>query len=153
MPYDQERVAAANAVLATFDNRTYENRQLRFDVRNGRLFIVSKYRTVGAVLTRMQNNLACRYGRLGMGGTEAAAVAQLILWLRDRPRVPLAWFTYQHGHGLGTDATLALLQASGYNDPAKTCCILCGNPKPGDWWQRDGIVGPCCRYGKCDTPS
>jgi hypothetical protein len=82
------------------------------------------------------------------------ALAQMIRFVRDLPRVPLTTWEYWAGEKvkLCTPDTVALLRDGGYGDPSKTQCVLCGATefKRGlDWWSLDGIVGPACFGGRC----
>jgi len=98
--------------------------------------------------------LCMNYGAFGMGGTGAMAVGQLTRWIRGQTRLPFATWRYWAGDRvkLVTGHTLAVLRKHGYDDPAKTCCVLCGSDKVGDWWHiRGGKTGPCCSMGKCQS--
>jgi len=90
--------------------------------------------------------------RLGMGGVTEQAIVQLVLWCRDQPRVPMAWWLYACSEkiGLGSSETIRLLKASDYGDPARTCCVLCGAANPTDWWSLAKVLGPCCWMGRCN---
>ena len=97
--------------------------------------------------------------RTHWGGTCENAIAQLILYVRDRPRLPMVTWEYwtaptgnvKLGREEARSKILPILRASDYNDPKKTCCVLCGaSPCVGlDWWSLDGVEGPCCSMGKC----
>jgi hypothetical protein len=94
------------------------------------------------------------YRQRSTGGTGFQALAQLIRYVRDLPRLPMVTWEYWASESvkLGTPRTVELLRSGGYSDPRKTCCVLCGDPdfKRGlDWWSLDGIVGPSCRFGEC----
>jgi hypothetical protein len=144
-----------NAVLATF------NGQVRFGRRLGRLRLEylgidgrSVGRSVGVQVNKNSGALGINYGRFGMGGTQALAAGQLVLWIRDKPRVPLRAWEYWASPtvllaGGNSDRMLALLRASAYDDGVKTRCVLCGGDRCGDWWNLDGLTGPCCTYGRC----
>lgn len=88
------------------------------------------------------------------GGTGMQAVAQMIRYVRDLPRLPLSCWLHWAGPTvqLASPRTLEILKASDYGNPQKTCCVLCGSIIFGylvDWWSVDGITGPCCRAGQC----
>lgn len=88
------------------------------------------------------------------GGTGYQALAQLIRYVRDLPRLPMLTWEYWAGDAvkLCTPATLELLRAGNYGDPDKTHCVLCGSAewKRGlDWWSLNGVTGPSCRTGNC----
>jgi hypothetical protein len=96
------------------------------------------------------------YNQRPTGGTGMQALAQLIRYVRDLPRLPVA--TWEHWAGdtvkLCTQETVRLIVLSEYGDPRKTSCVLCGDSefKHGiDWWSLDGVTGPSCLYGKCRT--
>jgi hypothetical protein len=97
-----------------------------------------------------------RYGyrQRPTGGTGMQALAQLIRYVRDLPRLPLVTWEYWAGDTvqLATPRALEILRASDYGNPKKTCCVLCGDPhfKRGlDWWSLDRVVGPACYGGNC----
>jgi len=94
------------------------------------------------------------YRQRPTGGTGMQALAQLIRYVRDLPRLPSLTWAYWASDtvALTTPRTLELLSVSGYDDPQKTKCVLCGTLeyKRGlDWWSLDGIVGPSCFGGSC----
>ena len=97
-----------------------------------------------------------RYGyhQRPTGGTGFQAMAQLIRYIRDLTRLPLATWEYWGGTTvqLCMPRTLELLRASDYGNKAKTCCVLCGSLEFNgglDWWSLDGVIGPCCFGGRC----
>ena len=145
------RLEAANRILALYA-------EVRLECRKGRLWLVPddpKLQAKAAVLNCPGNSLACRYGALGMGGTCAAATAQLVRWVRDLPRHPLRawewWCCETVGLGGGNrEAILAAVRESDYADPEKTRCVLCKRQIVSlDWWSLDGVTGPCCLFGRC----
>src|SRR5579871_4486412 len=96
-----------------------------------------------------------RYGykQRPTGGTGYQAIAQLIRYVRDLPRLPMETWEYWGSEkvNLCKPRTLELLKSCDYGDPAKTKCILCGlfPMKSIDWWSLDGVTGPCCYGGRC----
>jgi hypothetical protein len=96
------------------------------------------------------------YHRFGMGNTMAMAVGQLARWIRGQSRVPLSAWDYWTGakirlSGNNGQLTADYLYASSYEDGKSTECVLCGGSNCGDWYSKDGFVGPCCAYGQCKT--
>jgi hypothetical protein len=93
------------------------------------------------------------YRQRPTGGTGFQAMAQLIRYIRDLPRLPLVTWEYWAGASiqLGAARTIELLRASDYGNPDKTRCVLCGTLdfKGLDWWSLDGITGPSCFGGRC----
>jgi hypothetical protein len=139
-------LADVNTVLAAI------NPAYRFEQDGRRLFIVTPVARKQLQQDRRGGGTypTARPASLGMGGTEAMAVVQLYLWLLDRPRRPLHCWRHWAAIGLGRGRDLiGALEASGYDDPAATCCVLCGAPSPSDWWARDAVIGPCCSFGVC----
>jgi hypothetical protein len=84
------------------------------------------------------------------GGTGYQALAQLIRYVRDLPRLPLATWKYWASDKIalcGTN-TVDILSESDYGE--RMNCVLCGSDKYDggvDWWSNDGVVGPCCMWG------
>lgn len=157
---DAQRLEQANAILHLYAPHVTLER------RNGRLWLVAHWERKGrepyhyemaAILNSNGHSLRHRYGGLDFGGTCAQATANLILWLRDKPRAPIAWWRWWCGPtvALGRengDPILQALEAAGYGDPLKTCCVHCKNParRCVDWWSRDGDpTGPCCSHHGC----
>lgn len=94
------------------------------------------------------------YRQRSTGGTGMQAIAQLIRYVRDLPRLPMITWEYWAGERvkLATPRTVELLTHGNYGDPEKTKCVLCGTAtfKRGlDWWSLDGVIGPCCSGGVC----
>lgn len=93
------------------------------------------------------------YNQRPSGGTGYQAMAQLIRYIRDLSRLPIATWEYWNGKSvkLCTLSTLEILSASDYGNPGKTRCVLCGlfPMKSIDWWSLDGVTGPCCFGGRC----
>lgn len=84
------------------------------------------------------------------GGTACRALSQLIRWLRDQPVLCIASWRYWGGESCklfrnGKDPVPILLDA-GY--PEHAYCVLCGRRLDGpiDWWNLNGVSGPCCCY-------
>lgn len=97
-------------------------------------------------------SLGFRYGSYGMGGTGATALAQLVRFCRDAPRLPIGTWRYWTSDvvGLKPPQIVEWLEASPY--PEKTACVLCGKiPSPIDWWSQGNVQGPCCMHGACKT--
>lgn len=92
--------------------------------------------------------------KLGLGGTSAMAMGQLARWVRGQSRVPVAAWEYWAGDMIklagdrGDELAVAIKQSS-YGDDKKTCCVLCGADRCGDWYSFEGLVGPCCVFSRC----
>jgi len=87
------------------------------------------------------------------GGTTNAAIFQLVCWLKDLPRLPLATWEYWAGPRVnlcGQDV-LETLKATGYVNPDGLKCVLCGALIENglDWWGSDKVSGPCHLYNRC----
>jgi len=141
----EEIIPRANDVLRTFQPRTVFYRS-----RHGRLWLedTATGAAIYASTRSCSGGLANAYYRMPFGGTGAAAIGQLARWIRGQTRVPLtAWRAWaSDAVQLCNLYTVAQLSALGYDDPLRTCCVLCGcnTARVRDWWSRDGVVGPCC---------
>lgn len=145
-----DTLTEANAILAIFEP------ELTLERVNNRLWIVFRDRDRTTRRLARLNASGCtlqRYHDLGMGGTGAQAVAQLVRWARGDTRLPLSAWQWWCGRMVylarerGPEL-LTALQASSYPDAAKTGCVLCGAAGCGDWWSLDGVVGPCCCWNE-----
>ena len=141
-----------NKILGTFvpTAELYYNPQIKSH-KTKRLWLKTRYGSMAVRVSPHSGSLTGKYGQLGFGGTAALAIGQLIRWYRDQSRVPLSAWEYWASDKmrLCTSETVKLLGESTYPDPKKTCCVLCGSDRPGDWWSLDGVFGPCCAYGHC----
>lgn len=130
-------------------------------VPNGRLYLctepgsLGKQVRKGAVLNNAGDALGCRYGDIGFGATQARAVGQIVRWVRGLTRLPLkAWRHWTSERvALCSPDIVTLLDQLGYEHPDACCCVLC-NLHPDkmcglDWWSLNGVVGPCCSFGRC----
>ncbi len=139
-------IAQANKILQSFypDFEIYRS-------ASRRLRIKSRYGDIPANVASHSGSLSCNYGKLGTGGTGALAIGQLIRWIRNQTRLPLISWEYWSSEKikLCNNKTVELVKNSSYCNDKKTCCVLCGSKNVGDWWIRDGIVGPCCYLGRC----
>lgn len=159
-----EHLEPANGVLETFTrNLTFVLGDTRCRSRSSRKDLCLRYMRPGnrphvvrAEVNRQNGSLIINYGKLGLGGTKAVAVAQLALWIRGRPRLPLTVWRYWAGDTIllarerGPEM-LERIEASMYDDAKSTLCVLCGcAPKGGlDWWCRGEVSGPCCALETC----
>jgi hypothetical protein len=142
----ERRIAAANEMLRIFSP------ELRLALRDSRIRVIADWNDQDqpAILNGCGERL--RHTRkLGCGGTVSQAVGQLVRWIRGDTRLPRDTWEYWCGKtvylaGERGPELLATLDASGYCEPEKTCCVLCGNPRIGDWWSLDKVVGPCCGW-------
>lgn len=149
---------AANCVLDTFSKCLFGYVPVRGD--RWRLYIYGSTVKAGkrlrmpANLDTNRQSLGGRYGRLGMGDTQAMATGQLIRWIRGMPRVPIRTWRYWETVELAGDRSdymLSLLLDSSYADDNATHCVLCDKPPIGlDWWCLGRVSGPCCglRHGE-----
>lgn len=96
-----------------------------------------------------------------VGGTTEQAICQLLCWYRGYPRVP--WWGWANWFDAGLcnqsiDAAAKLSDVlrdespGAYSDPPAVACVLCGKAPVGlDWWSLDGVVGPCCAFGRAGS--
>lgn len=87
-------------------------------------------------------------------GLMGMAFGQLVRWVRDETRVPLAAWQYWTNIPIllaGEDGgkLRRLLREGGYDDSAKCACVICGAIDPPDWCCLHGRIGPCCQYSRC----
>lgn len=149
----QNRLDTANLALATFlpTVRLYQARELRmcWDARQPQ-----PRHDFPARLRNSGDWTQYGYRQRPTGGTGMQALAQMIRFVRDLPRLPLITWEYWAADKikLCTPETVELLRQGGYGDPAKTRCVLCGateNKRGIDWWSLDCVVGPSCFGGRC----
>ena len=88
-------IEAANHVLTTLDP-TYH-----FALATKRLHFSTKYGGRRMIIRADGLWPIFDYGALGLGGTAATAIVQLVRWIRALPRRPIAWWQYNVTHGLG----------------------------------------------------
>lgn len=146
-----ERLQSANQILATFVPGGFLHRYRRR--RSWRLGLCTEHGRAGRVeIQRSSGSLAGRYGKLGLGGTQACAVGQLVLWLRAKPRRPILFWEHWASDRvqLCGSRTVELLRNSSYGSEGKTLCVLCRAAKPTDWWWFN-VMGPCCSMARCRT--
>lgn len=97
---------------------------------------------------------------LPTGGTMTNFLANLVLWIKGKPTMPLTvfefWGTPNYGlfrdseKGDHTTEVVKILEEAGY--PREVKCVVCKQkPKGLDWWSDDKKAGPCCSYGRCDV--
>lgn len=159
-PYDPERLAESNIILATFlpdatlsianasTNRPYIT--IAFpcwrQTQDGRR--IDKVQRQAVIPNASGSGLSFAPGNLRFGGTAEEGIAQLIRFIRGRTRRPLAWWEDRF-----RDATYQAVLASSYaHDVAKLCCVLCGQPTDSHDWSGAGRPwrqGPCCALGVC----
>lgn len=140
------KLETANRVLATFAANA------EIYLRGSRLRI--KWPTYGGRLR--DKEWQCRRGQdfypkwsqqwCG-GGTSCTALSQLVRWIQGKPVLPLG--TWRHW----ASESVQLLPIEAVNDlatggyPDISICVLCDNPTEGlDWWNLDGVSGPCCSF-------
>jgi hypothetical protein len=81
------------------------------------------------------------------GGTSCTALAQLIRWLRGQPVLPISTWQYWSTETvkLVSPEAVEMLRAGGY--PVHANCVLCGQQVTSlDWWNLNGVSGPCCGW-------
>lgn len=145
------RVSMANRVLDCFAEGTI----VIYEPRRG--VVVTWNRSSGeAVFRRWQTrggqDFYPTWSNLWVhGGTACMALSQLVRWIRGQPVLPLS--TWRHWFGekcwlarYRGDEGIAALVHAGYPDIAT--CVLCKKPIAGglDWWNLDGVSGPCCAW-------
>lgn len=116
--------------------------------------------------TRGQDFYPVWYRKWGHGGTASTALSQLARWIRGKNVLPLSTWRYWAGDRCRLlrqgDASKAiqLLEKAGYPECAKCCLCDCELESGFDWWNLDGVSGPCCgmnngcrqrRPGKCES--
>jgi hypothetical protein len=148
------RIVAANSILNTFvPGVVLYQGERELWMSWGR--VGPRFRTFPARLRGEGDIPQYGYRQRPCGGTGMQALAQIIRYVRDLPRLPMDTWEYWVSSTvqLGSIDTLTLLRAAGYDHPSKTRCVLCKGPyKRGiDWWSKDGVTGPCCFGGLC-TP-
>ena len=94
------------------------------------------------------------YRQSPTGGTGLQALAQLIRYVRDLPRLPIKTWEYWSSDKvrLGNTETMRLLRESEYGDPVRTCCIFCGTTEWEngiDWYHVGRKAGPGCAWDQC----
>ncbi len=144
----QKRLEIANLALATFlpSVRLYQARELRmcWDARQPQ-----PKHDFPARLRNSGDWTQYGYRQRPTGSTGMQALAQMIRFVRDLPRLPLITWKYWAGDkiNLCTPRTVELLKEGGYGDPLKTLWVLCGVTE----FKRglDGVVGPSCFGGRC----
>lgn len=94
------------------------------------------------------------YRHWGHGGTCALALYQLVRWVKGLPVVPLSTWRYWGGKNVYLareygERVNSILADAGW--PETVPCVLCGRDlrTAEDWWDLDGVVGPCCSFGRC----
>jgi len=87
--------------------------------------------------------------RYPWGGTQSTAIAQLVRWVQGKPTLPLGSWEYWASDTVKLCGPETLEALRAINWPAKPICVLCGNECAGlDWWNLDGVSGPCCSAWK-----
>lgn len=145
------RITASNTALTTFAPTT------RLTIAESGHVLVTWSSTYGTTrtrrwLTRGNDWYPVWYRHWGHGGTAAAALAQLVRWIRGRPVLGLTTWQYWGSdtcqllrQGGGPDFAIQALRAAGY--PEQSTCVLCGQTGHcGDWWNLNGVSGPCCSW-------
>jgi len=148
-----DAVIEANRVLHAFAP------YLSFLYKNNRLSLLyhrpgRPSKTKCVQVAKHSGALSINYGRLGLGGTQAMAIGQLARFIRNQTRVPLhAWEHWTCDKimlgGENSQDVLRAVRDSSYCDAEKTKCVICGGSRSGDWWSLDGVIGPCCPFGRC----
>lgn len=147
----QKRVEVANLVLTTFAPGT------TIGIRpDGRVHVMWT-NDIGPQdkvwMVRGQDFYPVWYRKWGHGGTASTALANLIRWVRGLPVVPMStWEYWADPNGpckllrqCDPVPALQALRLAGY--PEVAACVLCGRELKGfDWWNLDGVSGPCCWY-------
>lgn len=146
------RIRAANAALAIIAERTQIER------RRGGWYV--KWKTYQNVehsrrwSVQRGSDRPPWHQKWAHGGTCKTALSQLIRWCKEEPVLPLATWQYWCSPGcyLARDRgaeLCSLLSDAGW--PRDVPCVLCGVALTGsiDWWDLNGVSGPCCKWGGC----
>lgn len=87
------------------------------------------------------------------GGTMNEVASQVVRWLRDMPRWPLPWWEYLWKRRLTShwdrEAILKLVSENGVAGEDRCVVPGCGGSGTSDWWDLNGVSGPCCQWKKC----
>jgi hypothetical protein len=150
---DPARLAASNAALAIFG----PGYGLHLEFTGRRAFVCWESKWEGRQrvqwVTHAGNDFYPTWRKGPWGGTCSTAMSQLIRWCQGKPVLPLGCWKGWSGDGVRLAGDrgpelIELLRAAGY--PERVACVCCGLPPIGlDWFNRDGVSGPCCRGPVC----
>ena len=87
------------------------------------------------------------HGKWAHGGTACMALSMLMRWLQGRPVVGMSTWRglARPGRKLFEPGAEQTLADAGW--PEKARCVLCDRELGRhDWWDLDGVSGPCCHY-------
>lgn len=146
---DLSRVEVANQVLQFFAPDTH------LTVVRGRVFVHWERHGGEKIrrqwMTRGNDFYPVWHHKWAHGGTCCTALSQLVRWIQERPVLPIATWQYWAGKTvfLGREQgprMAEVLTEHGY--PQVANCVLCKQPITGslDWWNLDGVSGPCCSW-------
>lgn len=143
---DTAVLEAANRALASFSRAQIERRvrgwYVSWEGHNGKL-VSFRWTVRGG-----QDFYPTWSQKFPGGGTSCTAMSQLIRWCRGLPVLPIGtWRMWASERcKLLPDSAVDDLLASGYPDHAD--CVLCHKRIEGplDWWNLDGVTGPCCGW-------
>lgn len=141
-----EKIIAANAVLAAFSTSQIERRP-------GGWYVAWKNYRGDNISRRWQ----CRKGndfypvwsrKWDGGGTACTALSQLIRWLRSQPVLPISSWRYWASDRMRLLPLVAVEMLADGGYPQESSCVLCEMTLVGglDWWNLDGVSGPCCSW-------
>ena len=146
-----DRIEAANKVLPFFANWTHisiDKSYLVVSWTDYKKAIISK-----RWMTRGQDFYPVWYRKWGHGGTACTALSQLIRWCKDKPVLSIKSWEYwgTEKYRLFRDNGENVIKIlNDYNYPKEDKCVLCGKqPTSIDWWNLNGVSGPCCWGGVC----
>lgn len=142
------RIDVANEVLNSFSSALIEKR------KNG-IYIIFRYRD--ELISRRwqcrgQDFYPVWKRKYPGGGTSCIALSQLIRWVQNKPVLPLSSWEYWSGDScrLVPKESVEILKSNKY--PQEVKCVRCEKEiiKGIDWWNLNGVSGPCCYMGHCE---
>lgn len=145
------RIEAVNAALATFTGRPGYSQPVRIGKeKTGHIRVEwgppDRRRSRRWITMRGNSHYPVWHRRAPWGGTQSTAISFLVRWVQNKPVYGLESWTYWASDSikLCTAETVEVLRQAGYPERAK--CVLCGAEGCGDWWDLDGVTGPCCTW-------
>lgn len=153
-PCSESRLRAANQALSLFTRST------RMEWRRGRGWVVIWNNSSGELVSRRWqrqrgSHYVTWYRSWGHGGTCMEAMFQIVQWLNHLPVLPLGTWKYWTSKSVAIarergQELVDVLEAAGW--PTRVHCVVCAKEITTrlDWWDSDGLEGPCCMFGDCE---